>query len=72
MAANYWINLRSQRDDHPTKRVLVVSRETEGGVWSGRGMSVGSWGLFGVLCWLFFPVISPESVVELFSYSCCW
>lgn len=27
MAANYYINLRSQRDHYPTKRVLVVNWE---------------------------------------------
>lgn len=25
LAANYWIHVRGQRDDHPTKGVLLVS-----------------------------------------------
>lgn len=51
---------------------LGEGEDTEGGVWGGRGMSVRVLGV--VLCSLLFvfPFLSPGSMVEPFSYSCCW
>lgn len=40
LVANYWINVRGQRDDHPTKGVLLVSWEKEKAQMGTFGLKV--------------------------------